>query len=127
MKKLLFPIGVLLLLTLTIINQVQIYGLRREVEVLHVEVKDAYARLDAQAKPSEHRFRFERSGASLWRYDETTGESCQVTSNQIDKWVGGHCPLTPEQQQQQDSAFIETLCKDNPNSDSCKALLKEKR
>ena len=62
------------------------------MQVLHVEVKDAYARMDAQDKPAAHRYRFERSGASLWRYDETTGESCQVTSNQIDKWSGGRCP-----------------------------------
>ena len=41
--------------------------------VLHVEIKDAYARLDAQDKHTEHRYRFERSGA-LWRYDETTGK-----------------------------------------------------
>jgi hypothetical protein len=59
--------------------------------------------------------------------NETTGESCQVTSNQSDKWVGGHCPIAPEEQQQQERAFVEALCKDNPNSDSCKALLKEKQ
>jgi hypothetical protein len=76
--------------------------------------------------PAQHHYRFERNGASLWRYDETTGESCQVTSNQIDKWVGGHCPIAPQEQQQQERAFVEALCKDNPNSDSCKALLKEK-
>jgi hypothetical protein len=92
MKRLLLSIGVALLLGLTIVNQVQIFNLRNEMQVLHVEVKDAYARLDAQDKPAaEHHYRFERSGASLWRYDETTGESCQVTSNQVDKWAGGHC------------------------------------
>jgi hypothetical protein len=40
----------------------------------------------------EHKYRFERSGASLWRYDETTGAACQITSNHVDNWVGGRCP-----------------------------------
>ena len=45
----------------------------------------------------QHKYRFERDGASLWRYDEGTGEACQLQSNMIDKWIGGHCPpLTPE-------------------------------
>ena len=42
--------------------------------------------------PIQHHYRFERNGASLWRFDETTGESCQITSNVSDGWVGGHCP-----------------------------------
>ena len=39
----------------------------------------------------QHKYRFERNGSSLWRYNETTGASCQVTSNITDKWVGGRC------------------------------------
>jgi hypothetical protein len=45
---------------------------------------------------AQHLYRFERNGASLWRYDETTGESCQVTSNQTDNWMGGNCTLVDE-------------------------------
>jgi hypothetical protein len=89
MKNRLLAIGVALLLGLSIVNQVQIYKLRDEMQILHVEIKDAYSRLYAQDKPAAHHYRFERSSASLWRYDEATGESCQVTSNQIDKWAGG--------------------------------------
>jgi hypothetical protein len=46
----------------------------------------------------QHHYRFERNGASLWRYDETTGETCQVTSNQIDNWSGGHCPTASQEE-----------------------------
>jgi hypothetical protein len=46
----------------------------------------------AKMKSSQHRYKFERDGASLWRYDEITGESCQVESNVRDRWIGGICP-----------------------------------
>jgi len=47
----------------------------------------------AVVTPIQHKYRFERDGASLWRYDETTGEACQLESNVRDNWIGGHCPV----------------------------------
>jgi len=67
------------------------------------------------------------NGGSLGRYDEATGESCQVTSNQIDNWPGGRCLTTPEPQSQEVKAFTEVLCKDHPDSDACKELIKGKQ
>jgi hypothetical protein len=63
----------------------RINALQRQLEWVPVSIQPT-------PKPVEHKYRFERNGASLWRYDETTGETCQVTSNQIDKWIGGRCP-----------------------------------
>lgn len=47
---------------------------------------------DAVPLPVQHHYRFERNGASLWRYDEATGESCQIESSVADAWIGGRCP-----------------------------------
>ncbi len=52
-------------------------------------VEDAKA---AAPPPVQHHYRFERNGASLWRYDDATGEACQIESNVTDAWIGGHCP-----------------------------------
>jgi hypothetical protein len=43
--------------------------------------------------PVQHHYRFERDGASLWRYDEATGKSCQIESSVRDNWVGVVCPV----------------------------------
>lgn len=53
----------------------------------------------APAPPVQHRYRFERNGASLWRFDEATGESCQVESSVADAWIGGRCPIPPRSSQ----------------------------
>jgi hypothetical protein len=57
---------------------------------------NGYAQGVVAGRKVQHHYRFERNGASLWRYDETTGEACQLESNQIDKWIGGRCPPPAE-------------------------------
>jgi hypothetical protein len=44
-----------------------------------------------EGRKLQHHYRFERNGASLWRYDESTGEACQAESNVTDNWIGGRC------------------------------------
>jgi hypothetical protein len=42
--------------------------------------------------PVQHHYKFEVNGASIYRFDLDTGESCMLQSNQIDKWSLGRCP-----------------------------------
>ena len=50
--------------------------------------------------PAPHHYRFETRGIqgekqySLWRFDEMTGDACQLQSDEADGWIGGHCQST---------------------------------
>jgi hypothetical protein len=39
-----------------------------------------------------HHYEFKTNGASIYRFDLDTGESCMIQSNEIDKWSLGKCP-----------------------------------
>jgi hypothetical protein len=89
MKNIIVLILVLASLGCSIGSIAYVRNVEKQLQDLTLQVHN----LSSRPTVAQHNYRFERSGASLWRYDETTGESCQVTSNRIDNWAGGNCAL----------------------------------
>lgn len=91
MKKLAVIPAVFIALVSVLITYIEwsrLINLETQVGKLQVQLTE----MEAKPRQVEHKYRFERDGASLWRYDETTGKACQLESNVRDNWIGGHCP-----------------------------------
>ena len=83
---------VLVNLFLTGASLIALNKAEQRISALEAALRAEKNRPQPQPAQAQHRYRFERNGASLWRYDESTGESCQIESNVTDNWVGGKCP-----------------------------------
>jgi len=81
---------VLVNLFLTGASLIALNKAEQRISALEAALQEEKSRRQQPAQP-QHRYRFERNGASLWRYDESTGEACQIESNVTDNWIGGKC------------------------------------
>jgi hypothetical protein len=97
MKNIIVLIVALVSLACSIGSIIRVRNIEKQLQDLALQVSN----LSSRPTEAPHRYRFERYGASLWRYDETTGESCQVTSNQVDKFAGGNCAIEDERKKSQ--------------------------
>lgn len=82
---------ILVNLCLTFASFTALNKAEQRISALEASLQEEKNRPKPQPTQAQHRYRFERSGASLWRYDESTGESCQIESNVTDNWAGGKC------------------------------------